>query len=884
MGLFRKGIAALLAVCIVATSMGFGVYAQEIAQNEKDWDQETGNLDFLMMESDYIQAPGVQNIAVSLGQEHLALERAELTCRNRDLGEEYTVEAAETADNMAKFTITYTEDAQKGIYDLVSIRYWQAGREYALAFSDLDMDVHYGVNQETEAAPDEILMDEELLEEVEANVVTIDENGNAVSEQSIERVLQETGAAGDSGLMRSAGTYAAKNMVIMLDPGHDSTHSGARGNGCKEEEAVLKIAKYCKEELQKYSGITVYMTRTSNACPNGGASVTSSVCNAKRVQLAISRKADVYVSFHLNASSSASVGGVGVYYPNSNYRPKIGEQGKGLATSIYKKLSALGLKTWAGGILIHNSEDNSQYPDGSLADYLGVIRRSKEAGIPAVLIEHAFLTNAADVSGYLNSNAKLKKLGVADAQGIAQHYGLSLRGDAPVIDWIQSRNSKKLRINWLETTNAVSYQVYRSDPAEGKFEKIADVSGCQYDDGSVREGVLYSYKVCAVFADGEKSSYSGVQTGAVLTVPEIRSVVSKASGKLKVSWKVSSGADKYEVWRKDDVAGKYKKVATTTENDYVDSKINTQQNYSYKIRARGGDKNGYSSYSPIRDGWAVMKTSVRNVSSVTGTSLRVRWKKVENAYRYRIQRSTSKKKGYKTIAEVKGTASSYVDKTVKEKKKYYYKVQVLNSVAGKTGVSGYCSPVAGQTITPTSLVYVKSNDSATMELQWKRDKNAYAYSIKRSTKKNGDYEKIAEIRDNKITNYLDKGVRGGKRYYYVVETIIKKKGVKGYSGNSRPVSSYSLRKVNVESIQKVEDGFLLEWETAPGANCYEIMRSARKSGGFAQIAKVEGKEAASFTDTGVQKGSKYYYRIRAVREAKRPGYGSYGKVAESIVY
>ena len=910
MGLFRKGIAVLLAVCIVATSMGFGVQAQNIVQNEWDMEQETGQesedaqreqetdqesndnqrdqaetgiLNFLMMESDCVQTPGMQNIAVSLGQENLALEQAVLIYRKADDGQEFQSKAAQIADNMAKFTIAYTDDTQKGIYELVSIQYQAEGRAYKVLFSELDMDVHYGVNQETDTQPDEILMDQDVLEEVEANVVTMDEHGNTVSEQSIENVLQDTQVMGDSALSRSAATYGAKKKVIVLDPGHDSTHAGARGNGCKEVEAVLKIAQYCRTELQKYAGVTVYMTRTSNACPNGGSAVTSATCNAKRVELAVAKKASVYVSFHLNSSVNTAASGVGVYIPNNNYRPQIGEEGKGLATSIYKKLSELGLKTWAGGVLIRNSENNTRYPDGSLADYLGVIRQSKEAGIPAVLIEHAFLSNASDVSGFLNTNAKLKKLGVADAQGIAQYYGLTLGGNTPQIDWIQSRGSKKLRISWQGVADAVSYEVYRMDPSDGKYVKIADVSECQYDD-TVKAGVTCSYKIRAAYADGEKSSYSSVQSGAALLLPEIKSVVSKAAGKLKVSWKASGGAEKYEVWRKEEGADKFKKIATTTETSYTDNKIKTQQNYSYKIRARGGDNNGYSSYSPIRTGWAVMKTSVRNVSSASSTSLRVRWNKVENAYRYRIQRSTSQKKGYKTIAEVKGTASSYVDKTVKAKKKYYYRVQVLNNVDGKTGVSGYCSPVAGQTITGTSMVYVKSNDSKTMELKWKRDKNAYAYSIKRSTKKNGIYEKIAEIRDRNITSYLDKGIASGKRYYYVVETIVKKKGVKGYSGDSKPVSAYNLRKVNVDAIQKVNNGLQLEWQTAPGANCYEIMRSTQKTGGFTQIAKVEGKESVSFTDQGVQKGVKYYYRIRAVREGKRPGYGSYGKVAESEIY
>ena len=41
-----------------------------------------------------------------------------------------------------------------------------------------------------------------------------------------------------------------KNVVVALDPGHDSTHTGAGANGVREEVLTLKIAKYCKEELE----------------------------------------------------------------------------------------------------------------------------------------------------------------------------------------------------------------------------------------------------------------------------------------------------------------------------------------------------------------------------------------------------------------------------------------------------------------------------------------------------------------------------------------------------------------------------------------------------------------------------------------------------------
>lgn len=47
------------------------------------------------------------------------------------------------------------------------------------------------------------------------------------------------------GLINGEKAIADTNeLVIMLDPGHDSKHGGAGDNGVREEELNLKIAQY----------------------------------------------------------------------------------------------------------------------------------------------------------------------------------------------------------------------------------------------------------------------------------------------------------------------------------------------------------------------------------------------------------------------------------------------------------------------------------------------------------------------------------------------------------------------------------------------------------------------------------------------------------------
>ena len=82
----------------------------------------TGELNFIIQENTFIQSPGMQNIAVSLGKENTAIVRAELGYQN-SAGQEFLAEAAGIADNMVKFTMKFDSEAQTDLYELTYVRY-----------------------------------------------------------------------------------------------------------------------------------------------------------------------------------------------------------------------------------------------------------------------------------------------------------------------------------------------------------------------------------------------------------------------------------------------------------------------------------------------------------------------------------------------------------------------------------------------------------------------------------------------------------------------------------------------------------------------------------------------------------------------------------------
>lgn len=105
---------------------------------------------------------------------------------------------------------------------------------------------------------------------------------------------QETTKA--SNIKKSA-LNPVKSKVILLDPGHCKKHIGARGNGLKEEDVNLDIGKACRNYLNKYSDVTVYMTRTNSKCVK---KLKLGDCLTARNHLAKRLSADSLVSFHIN--------------------------------------------------------------------------------------------------------------------------------------------------------------------------------------------------------------------------------------------------------------------------------------------------------------------------------------------------------------------------------------------------------------------------------------------------------------------------------------------------------------------------------------------------------------------------------------------------------
>ena len=134
-----------------------------------------------------------------------------------------------------------------------------------------------------------------------------------------------------------------KSKVILLDPGHCRKHIGARGNGLKEEDVNLDIGKACRNYLNKYSDVTVYITRTNNKCLKR---LKLGDCLTARNHLAKRLSADSLVSFHINWDPDKKRSGAMILAAyNSGYNKYVSTTTQALGSSIMANLQELGIKS-----------------------------------------------------------------------------------------------------------------------------------------------------------------------------------------------------------------------------------------------------------------------------------------------------------------------------------------------------------------------------------------------------------------------------------------------------------------------------------------------------------------------------------------------------------
>ena len=379
-------VGAMIALSATGNVVSAGNEMQ--SQSSKETSSTENELNYIYIDEAETEVGDTQSIVLSWGSNANDIQKIDLTVENED-GFKTILNAKKRVDNL----FLYEDSFEKGIYHVAEVSVTTDSGTKTFTAKELETDAYFGVGEKVK----ESVKSDYIEMESQAAVVTIETDNVATAEKNIAEALSEQ----EESFAKNKREVDNSDLVIVLDPGHDaSKHPGASANGVKEEVVSLKIAEYCKEVLEQYAGVSVYLTRTDGNCPYPDTNSIDDIL--KRVEWAKTKDADVFISFHINSAGSSAAQGAEVYYPQGD------ADAQKLAKDIVGELAKLGLK---------NRGDKGD-------DSYAVIRHSKRNGFPGLIIEHAFVSNASDAK-WFQTEENLKKLGEADAAGIINYYGLT---------------------------------------------------------------------------------------------------------------------------------------------------------------------------------------------------------------------------------------------------------------------------------------------------------------------------------------------------------------------------------------------------------------------------------------------------------------------------
>lgn len=224
------------------------------------------------------------------------------------------------------------------------------------------------------------------------------------------------------------GSGPAERPLIVIDAGHGGHDPGAHGARSNESAVTLAAAHALKAELERTGRYRVRLTRDNDTY----------VGLYRRVEIARSSDADLFISLHADAGSDPATRGASVY--------TLSEQGAGRAVreftrgdNWHRELRLPGRDPSVDRILLDMTQRTTQNRSAQLARTLlggleeadhPMLRRShRDAGlavllapdVPAVLLEMGFITNPEDEQT-LNDERGRRRLMQAVAGGIDRYF------------------------------------------------------------------------------------------------------------------------------------------------------------------------------------------------------------------------------------------------------------------------------------------------------------------------------------------------------------------------------------------------------------------------------------------------------------------------------
>jgi hypothetical protein len=433
----------------------------------------------------------------------------------------------------------------------------------------------------------------------------------------------------------------------------------------------------------------------------------------------------------------------------------------------------------------------------------------------------------------------------------------------------------RIELKWNNPPgNEGSLQVWRKaggSSTSGQYTLVQTLPAAAdtfIDRFSIETGVTYHYRINATDDSGHKSAYASISiTARAPDAPTgLRANVASGSG-VTLLWNDNSNTEINFIIEKFDENQLRFVTLDTVDADtttYTDSTAVQGNTYIYRVFASNGIGRSSPSNEVTINAWDTAAPASLTVTPATSSRLDLAWSYTgsEN-YNTIIERKKGADGTWTPIFTTAAGVLKHSDTGLEPNTRYFYRVR--KSLG--TGVAGEPFPseagVGAYTLLPTPTVTARPSSDNSIYITWSGVKDADVVIERKMP--NGNFSPIMTAGPAVQGWYDTTGLVPGAFYTY---RIMAKTSVNQslYSSEFTAHNYYLAAPYGLTISIKKNSEIELKWyDNSTDEAGFEIWRYTHGSGQYVLYASVD-KNITTFTDTRVDKGVQYSYKVRAYTE------------------
>ena len=429
-----------------------------------------------------------------------------------------------------------------------------------------------------------------------------------------------------------------------------------------------------------------------------------------------------------------------------------------------------------------------------------------------------------------------------------------------------------VKITWKAVDGAVRYRVLQKR-TDGTWCNMGSTTATHFTVIGLSEGTTYTFSVRCVSADGKTVTGPYNKDGVTITYKPV-------TRKMRIYLSPSDQVNNAYAYGNTTEALQCRRIANALENALVRCGFEVRNNQTGSMVQRVNESNDWHAdlHVPLHTNAFNGKVSGTRIfaNDTTGKGYRC----ALNVFAYLAPLTPGKSEGvsaYKELYEIKNSNAPcvYIESEFHDVPSVAQWIINHTGDIGEAICRGICSYFSTEYVENKPVLKSAVNSANGIKLAWESMEGAVQYKIYRST--DGTNYKYYSSTVN--TCFTNTSVDSGTKYYYKIKAVSQVNGTDFVSKYSNVTSAVRLSAPTTE-VTPSASNIKLSWNAVPGADIYYIYRSMDGR----NFTRYDKTSKTAYTNTKVEAGIAYYYKVKAVQNAEDKTYTSaYSKVNAAYV-